>query len=69
MKTIARMMALCLLLGTLSFAQDAPKKGDDKKTDAKAADTKKTDAKAKKGHKGGKKGAEKKADEKPADKK
>lgn len=52
MKTIAKLMALCLMLGTLSFAQGgapAGKTDDTKKT----ADTGKKATKAKKGAKGG----------------
>lgn len=57
MKTIAKLMALCLLFGTLGFAQGDTKSGDTKKDDKAAAstDTKK-DTKAKKGKKGSKKG-------------
>jgi hypothetical protein len=55
MKTIAKLMALALLVGSLAFAQD--KKGDDtKKTDAKATHhMKKKGHKAKKAKKSSKK--------------
>lgn len=51
MKTLVKLMALCLLLGTLGFAQAAPaeKKGDD--MSAKKSDTMKKPKKAKKGKK------------------
>ena len=70
MKTIAKLLALCLLLGTFAFAQDAPK------TDTKAPDTSKPastdtkDTKGKKGKKGkkdkGDKGKDTKGDTKPS---
>jgi hypothetical protein len=69
MKTIAKMMALCLLLGTLSFAQDAPKKGGDDKKDAPATTTEKKKSGKKGHHKGGKKADTKSTADKPADKK
>ncbi len=55
MKTIAKLMALCLLLGTLGFAQAAGA-GDTKKDDTKKSDTatpKKEKAKKGKKKKGG----------------
>lgn len=73
MKTIAKLMALCLLMGTLGFAQAAPeKKGDD--TSAKKSDTgmkkaKKGKAKGKKKAAAKKKAADDKGMEKGADKK
>jgi len=65
MKTIAKLMALALLVGSLAFAQD--KKGDDtKKTDAKAAHHAKKAPKAKKAKKSSKKKADKGAAAAPA---
>jgi hypothetical protein len=60
MKTLAKLMALCMLLGTLGFAQaaDSDKKGDDasmKKSDTATKKAKKGKAKGKK--KAAKKGA------------
>lgn len=56
MKITAKLMAICLMMASLGFAQDT-KKADDKKAPAAAADTKKDDGtakpkKAKKGKKG-----------------
>jgi len=66
MKTIAKLMTLALLLGTLSFAQAAGS-GDTKKDDAAKTDTKKP-AKAKKAKKDKKAAADtKKADDKGGD--
>ena len=58
MKITAKLMALCLMMASLGFAQGDTKKADDKKAPAAAADTKKDDGMAKKkgGKKGGKKG-------------
>ena len=67
MKTIAKLLALALLMGSLAFAQDKPADSG-KKDDAKKADTKKP-AKAKKEKKSKKKGAEEKPAAAPADKK
>jgi hypothetical protein len=63
MKTIAKLMALALLLGTLSFAQAAGA-GDTKKDDAAKADTAKKPAKAKKAKKAKKDAGDKKAADK-----
>jgi|GEM_PF-2972853 hypothetical protein len=56
MKITAKLMAICLMMASLGFAQDT-KKTDDTKG-AAATDTKKDDGMAKKkgGKKGGKKG-------------
>jgi hypothetical protein len=56
MKTTAKLLAICLMMASLGFAQDT-KKADDTKG-AAATDTKKDDGMAKKkgGKKGGKKG-------------
>ena len=59
MKTIAKLLALCLLLGTFAFAQDAPKTGD-AKGDQKPASTDTKDTKGKKGKKGKKDKGDKK---------
>jgi hypothetical protein len=59
MKTIAKLMALCLLMGTLGFAQAAGA-GDTKKDDAKKSDTDKPKGKKAKKAKA-KKGDDKKA--------
>ena len=70
MKTIAKLLALCLLLGTFAFAQDAPKSGDAKSGDQKtAASTDSKDTKEKKGKKGKKdkdKGKDQKGETKPS---
>ena len=75
MKTIAKLLALCLLLGTFAFAQQTPPAaagGDTKPatdTSKPATDTK--DTKEKKGKKGkkdkGDKGKDTKGDTKPGD--
>jgi len=69
MKTIAKLLALCLLLGTFAFAQNTPPAaagGDTKPADATKTDTK--DTKEKKGKKGkkdkGDKGKDTKGDQK-----
>jgi len=73
MKTIAKLLALCLLLGTFAFAQQTPPAaGGDAKTatdtSKPATDTK--DTKEKKGKKGkkdkGDKGKDTKGDTKPS---
>ena len=67
MKTTAKLMAICMMMASLGFAQGDTKKADDKKAPAAAADTKKDDGMAKtekKKRKKGKKG--KKADAAPA---
>jgi hypothetical protein len=65
MKTTAKLMAICLMMASLGFAQGDTKKADDKKAPAAAADTKKDDGMAKpKKAKKAKKG--KKADAAPA---
>jgi hypothetical protein len=65
MKTTAKLMAICMMMASLGFAQGDTKKADDKKAPAAAADTKKDDGMAKtKKSKKGKKG--KKADAAPA---
>ena len=70
MKTIAKLLALCLLLGTFAFAQDKPA---DTKTDQKPASTDTKDTKGKKGKKGkkdkGDKGKDTKGDQKTGDQK
>ena len=68
MKTIAKLIALCLLLGTFAFAQTttAPSSDTKKADDTKTASTDTKDAKGKKAKKGKK---EKKGDEKGADQK
>jgi hypothetical protein len=65
MKTTAKLMAICMMMASLGFAQGDTKKADDKKAPAAAADTKKDDGMAKtKKSKKGKKG--KKSDAAPA---
>ncbi len=65
MKTTAKLMAICMMMASLGFAQGDTKKTDDKKAPAAAADTKKDDGMAKtKKAKKGKKG--KKTDAAPA---
>jgi len=65
MKTTAKLMAICMMMASLGFAQGDTKKADDKKAPAAAADTKKDDGMAKtKKAKKGKKG--KKSDAAPA---
>ncbi len=67
MKTTAKLMAICMMMASLGFAQGDTKKADDKKAPAPAAaaDTKKDDGMAKtKKAKKGKKG--KKTDAAPA---
>jgi hypothetical protein len=65
MKTTAKLMAICMMMASLGFAQGDTKKADDKKAPAAAADTKKDDGMAKtKKAKKGKKG--KKTDAAPA---
>lgn len=69
MKTIAKLMAMCLMLASLGFAQGDTKKADDKKPAAPAAatDTKKDDGMAKPEKKKAKKAKKgKKADAAPA---
>jgi hypothetical protein len=71
MKTIAKLLALCLLLGTFAFAQEAPKTDTSKPAtgDTKTA-TDSKDTKEKKGKKGkkdkGDKGKDTKGDQKPS---
>jgi hypothetical protein len=73
MKTIAKLMALCMLLGTLAIAQDAPKPATDQA--APAADANKApaaDSKEKKAKKEKKSKKDKKKDDAaaaPSDKK
>lgn len=65
MKTTAKLMAICMMMASLGFAQGDTKKADDKKAPAAATDTKKDDGMAKtKKSKKGKKG--KKSDAAPA---
>jgi len=74
MKTIAKLLALCLLLGTFAFAQQTPAAGGDTKPPAtdtsKPASSDTKDTKEKKGKKGkkdkGDKGKDTKGDAKPS---
>jgi hypothetical protein len=73
MKTIAKLLALCLLLGTFAFAQNTPPASGDTKaatTDTSKPATDSKDTKEKKGKKGkkdkGDKGKDTKGDQKPS---
>jgi hypothetical protein len=65
MKTIAKLLALCLMLGVLGFAQGTDA-GDKKGDDAKKSDTA-TKTKGKKSKSKSKKKDKKSGEEKPAD--
>jgi hypothetical protein len=75
MKTIAKLLALCLMLGTFAFAQTTttPPASGDTKGDQKAASSDTKDTKGKKGKKGkkdkGDKGKDTKGDQKTGDQK